>query len=80
MKFKKIDFKELPEDKTIWLYNKETNFLKLGVYTYLEGDGWCFACQDNDLTWVDKEGEIQIEGVYDDWDFTHWLEVPTVEV
>ena len=79
MKFKEIDYKTIPEEKTLWLYNEHTKFLALGAFVYLENEGWFFACQDNGLTWV-EDGEIQIEGYIDDWDFTHYLEVPAVEV
>jgi hypothetical protein len=70
----KISDQTPPENKTVWLYNEKTNFVAIGLYTYVKNEGWFYAITD--MTMYTIESEIIVECEIDDYEFTHWHEVP----
>lgn len=66
---------QLPkESQTVWAYNNRTKFIALACLTYQE-DTWLWAVSNGIIYSENNEiiSECELE---DDYDFTHWMELP----
>lgn len=73
--FVKITDQTLPPlDKLLWLYDKEKNYVFLGVRSALENQGWFWAELDGDV-WIEN-GEIVAECQIEDLEPTHYCFAP----
>ena len=66
------------KDEIVWLYEKETNSIRLGSHTYLKDVGWVWTVSYDEAVF-EENGEIKIETEYDDdYEITHWFPLPSL--
>lgn len=64
-----------PENELVWLYNKHTKSVTLGMYHYLKNEGWIYIVTTGHI--FDENGMIQSECIFDDdYEFTHFSKLP----
>lgn len=73
MKWKSVK-DELPkEGETVWITDIKSNFVTLGALIYC--DGWMWSISNGDV--YAKDGSIVSDcELEDDYDITHWIELP----
>jgi len=62
------------ESQTVWAYNNKTKFIALACLTYQE-DTWLWAVS-NGIIYSENNEIISECELDDDYDFTHWMELP----
>lgn len=68
---------KLPElDKTVWLYDKNNNWIYIGVRIHVINEGWLWA-RSYDGVYI-EENEIKADAHFDDIQPTHWHPFPKV--